>query len=359
MVSERYINGAESETVAAAVSAAATGPQTKRIAAVDMGSNTTRLIIADVTRTVDGTFTHEAIDRRTTITRLAESVDARGILLPHAIARVRNALAEYRQAALAAGAVFVLATATSAVRDADNGEAFLGEVEYSYGFRATLLSGSDEAHLTWAGVTSDDELRERAQTGNGWLLDIGGGSTEVVLSRAGEIVDHVSLQLGSVRITEQMLETDDPPTSEQLARAREHARDMAAKRFPDHDALDLCIGVAGTVTTVATLCLGLSEWNRDAVHRSVITKAQVEQCCAQLAAIPCAERALLPGLEPKRATVIVGGMCVLLGMLDHFEIESLIVSDCDILDGIALRSGEIAHVEAITEMPEAFGRTVC
>jgi len=179
------------------------------------------------------------------------------------------------------------------------------------------------------------------------------------LPTRGEIVDHVSLQLGSVRITEQMLATDDPPTAGQLARAREHARVMAAARFPDPGPLDLCIGVAGTVTTVATLCLGLAEWDRDAVHRSVITKAQVAQCCDQLAAVSSAERALLPGLEPKRAPVIVGGLCVLLGMLDHFAIESLVVSDCDILDGIALRAGEIAHVEGITEMPEAFGRTIC
>ena len=335
----------------------AAGP--RRIAAVDMGSNTTRLIIADVTRGADGSLSHVAVDRRMTITRLAEGVDARGILLPHAIARVRNALAEYRQAALAAGAVFVLATATSAVRDADNGEAFLGEVEYSYGFRATLLSGSDEAFMTWAGVTSDAELRERATTGTGWLIDIGGGSTEIVLTSDGAIVDHVSLQLGSVRITEQLLAEHDPPTDEELARARAHARSMAAARFPQPGPLDLCIGVAGTVTTVATLCLGLAAWDRDVVHRSVITKAQVETCLMRLAALPTEQRAAIPGLEPKRAPVIVGGMCVLLGVLDHFGIESLVVSDCDILDGIALRAGEIAIGEKITQIPETFGRTVC
>jgi exopolyphosphatase/guanosine-5'-triphosphate,3'-diphosphate pyrophosphatase len=333
---------------------------TVRIAAVDMGSNTTRLIIADVTRHDDGRLTHDTILRRSTITRLAEGVDKRGILLPAPITRVRIALTEYRKLAREAGVVFVLATATSAVRDADNGEAFLGEVEHAFAFRATELTGTEEATATWQGVTSDTDTAARAARGTGWLIDIGGGSTEILLSDRGEIVDRHSFQLGSVRITERFLsEAGDPPSAASLAAARAYIRELLAERFPDPQTPDLALGVAGTVTTVTAMLLDRDEYDPALVHGFRFTPDQLEACIAKLAALPVEQRREVRGLEPDRAPVILGGLLVLAEALPHFGIAEIETSERDILDGIALMSGRIALDEGIDEMPQAFGNTVC
>jgi exopolyphosphatase/guanosine-5'-triphosphate,3'-diphosphate pyrophosphatase len=323
-----------------------------------MGSNTTRLLVADVTRHADGRVTHEPIEARTTITRLAEGVDTRRMLLPVAITRTRNALVEYRAAARELGAVFVLATATSAVRDADNGEAFLGEVEHGFGFRARLLEGDDEAAWTWRGVTSDPDLAERVATGRCMLLDIGGGSTELVFTDGGTLDERDSLQLGSVRLTERCLPSD-PPTADEVARARAHARGIVAERFPQPGAIDLAVGVAGTVTTVVTVRDGIDPWDPTRVHGAVLRLAEVEQVLERLAALPQAERAAVAGLEPGRAPVIVGGLLVLASTLEHLGLDAITVSVRDILDGIVLAAGEVALDEGIVELPEPFGRTVC
>lgn len=331
-----------------------------RIAAVDMGSNTTRLIVADVTRVEDGTLTHETLERRSTITRLAEGVDSRGILLPVPITRVRNALTEYRRVARELGAVFVLATATSAVRDADNGEAFLGEVEHGFGFRATLLAGTQEAEATWAGVTSDPQTAARAAAGRGLLVDIGGGSTEIVLTDRGAIVDRHSFQLGSVRITERCFGVDEePPTPESMALARELIRARLVERFPSPDAIDLAIGVAGSVTTVSAILLDRDVYDPALVHGFSFTARQLDEVVDRLASLPLQARRKVRGLEPDRAAVIVGGLLVLVEVLTHFKLESIETSERDILDGIALMAGRIALDEGIDELPEPFGQTVC
>ena len=331
-----------------------------RVAAVDMGSNTTRLIVADVERGEDGVLRHEVVERRSTITRLAEGVDARGILLPVPITRVRNALTEYRRVAREHGAVFVLATATSAVRDADNGEAFLGEVEHGFGFRATLLDGVQEAEATWAGVTSDPDTAARAAAGHGLLVDIGGGSTEVLVTDNGAIADRHSFQLGSVRLTERFLaDAGDPPARDALERAREQVRSQLAERFPDPAPVDLPVAVAGTATTVSAILLDRPAYDPELVHGFRFTPAQLAAVIDRLAGLPVNERREVNGLEPDRAPVIVGGLLVLAEVLDHFGIAEIETSERDILDGIALMSGRIALDEGITELPEPFGRTVC
>lgn len=335
------------------------GGPTARVAAIDMGSNTTRLMIADVTRDEAGVVSHSPVLRRTAITRLAEQVDSRGILVPTAIARTRNALIEYRQQARAHGAVFVLATATSAVRDADNGEAFLGEIEYGFGFRTMLLSGEQEASATFDGVSSDAGLAARAREGRGWLIDIGGGSTEIVVSERGTLVDHHSFQLGSVRLTEQLLASNDPPTTSDLRAAEIQARGMFATRFPLPATPELAVGVAGTVTTVAAITHGLDRYDPTIIHGTVLTPEDVRGVLGRLAALPLAERAAVTGLEPQRAPVILGGLAVLCGALDHFAVGELVVSESDILDGIVRLAGTLAIEEGITEMPEPFGRTIC
>lgn len=331
-------------------------PQRVRVAGVDMGSNTTRLIVADVERDASGGVVHEPIVRRTTITRLAEGVDSRGILLPEPITRVRNALIEYRREARELGAVFVLATATSAVRDADNGEAFLGEVEHGFAFRAELLSGEQEAAATWDGVTSDPELAKRTAAGTGLLVDIGGGSAEILLSDRGDVTDVHSFQLGGVRLTERFLH-GDPPSAAQLDTAREAARTELAARFPEPRTPDLAIAVAGVATTVSSILLGAYDPER--VHGYAYGPSELAGVVDRLASMPLAEREQVPGLEPKRAPVILGGLVILQAVLEHFAIDEIVTSERDILDGVVRMAGGIALDEGIDEMPQPFGATVC
>jgi exopolyphosphatase/guanosine-5'-triphosphate,3'-diphosphate pyrophosphatase len=290
-----------------------------RVAAIDLGTNTTRLIVADVT---DGTV--DAILRRATITRLGEGVDARRRLLPLPITRVRNCLAEYRRELESLGAERTLLVATSAVRDAENGEAFLGEIEWSYGFTTRLLSGEEEADLTLRGVGGVD--------GETIVIDIGGGSTELVAAGA-----RVSTELGSVRLTERFLESDPPAAREleKLARAiravlEEH--DVSATRG---------IGVAGTVTSLAALDLGLVEYDPDRVHGHRLGREGVERQLERLAALPLAERREVPGLEPERAPVIVAGAAILLEVMRDLELPEIEVSERDLLDGAALEAAAL------------------
>jgi exopolyphosphatase/guanosine-5'-triphosphate,3'-diphosphate pyrophosphatase len=301
-----------------------------RVAAVDLGTNTTRLLVADV---ADGAL--DELHRETRITRLGEGVDARGRLLPVPIARVRNVLADYRRTLEELGAEQTLAVATSAVRDAENGEAFLGEIEWSYGFATRLLSGDEEAMLTRRGVGE----REPGTL----ILDIGGGSTELIVDDF-----HVSLDIGSVRFTERFLQTD-PPTAAELAAAAAAVR----AALPDRRATS-AIGVAGTVTTLAALDLGLDRHERDRVHGHVLTRAAARAQLERLAALPVAERRELPAIEPERAPVIVAGAIILAETLDRFELDGIEVSERDILDGIALAAAELPAPGEGAAPPGAF-----
>jgi exopolyphosphatase/guanosine-5'-triphosphate,3'-diphosphate pyrophosphatase len=290
-----------------------------RVAAIDLGTNTTRLIVADVTdNTVD------AILRRTTITRLGEGVDARRRLLPLPITRVRNCLSDYRRELESLGAERALLVATSAVRDAENGEAFLGEIEWSYGFTTRLLTGEEEAELTLRGVGDVDD--------GTLVVDIGGGSTELIASER-----RVSTELGSVRLTERFLESD-PPTAGALAELARAIRSL----LEEHDlSARRGIGVAGTVTSLAALDLGLVEYDPERVHGHRLGLEGVERQLERLAALPLAERRQVPGLEPERAPVIVAGAAILLEVMRHFALEEIEVSERDILDGAALEAATL------------------
>jgi len=290
-----------------------------RVAAVDLGTNTTRLLVADVD---DGRVTE--VHRETRITRLGEDVDARKRLLPLPIARVRNALADYRRTLERLGAERTLAVATSAVRDAENGEAFLGEVEWSYGFATRLVGGDEEAQLTRRGVDP--------QPGT-LVVDIGGGSTELILDDF-----HVSLDLGSVRYTERFVHTD-PPSREELDLCGRAAREALAAHADVHT--KHAIGVAGTVTTLAALDLGLKRYDRERVHGHRLPRDGAAAQLERLAALPLAERREVPALEPKRAPVIVAGAVILLAVLDTFGLDAIDVSERDILDGIALAAADL------------------
>jgi exopolyphosphatase/guanosine-5'-triphosphate,3'-diphosphate pyrophosphatase len=299
-----------------------------RVGAVDLGTNSTRLLVADVE---DGRV-HD-LERRLTITRLGEGVDARRRLLPVPIARVRNCLADFRRIAEAHRAERVLAIGTSAVRDAENGEAFLGEIEWSYGFATQLLSGDDEARLTWRGVTAGRTLEPETL-----VVDVGGGSTELIAEDF-----HTSLDAGAVRMTERHGEDLD-------------ALDAAARELLA--AVDLrprvLIGVAGTVSTLATLDLGLARYDRDRVHGHVLTARAIDEQLRRLASLPLPERRELPGLEPERAPVIVAGVAIVRAVLRHFGLDALEESEQDILDGTALAAAELPEAVEGDAPPGAY-----
>ncbi|HEY8107424.1 MAG TPA: hypothetical protein VIC70_01865 [Gaiellaceae bacterium] len=293
------------------------------VAAVDLGTNTTRLLVGRV-----GDERVEELHRETRITRLGEGVDRRGRLLPVPIARVRNVLTDYRRTAESLGAERTLLVATSAVRDAENGEAFLGEIEWSYGFATRLLTGGEEAELTQRGV---GELGAATL-----LVDIGGGSTELVLDGF-----RTSLPLGSVRFTERHGEDVDA-----CSRA---ARALLPDLTPDN-----AVGVAATITSLAALDLGLAEYDRAQVHGHVLTREGARAQLERLATLPLEERRRVPTIDPERAPVIVAGAAILLAILDEYGLESIRVSERDLLDGAALAAAELPEPEEGAAPPGAY-----
>jgi exopolyphosphatase/guanosine-5'-triphosphate,3'-diphosphate pyrophosphatase len=297
-----------------------------RVAAVDLGTNSTRLLVADV---ADGRV--DEIARRLTITRLGEGVDGRGRLLPAAIERLHACLTRYHVEATALGAETALAIATSAVRDSENGRQLLEEIEVRYGFATRLLRGDEEAALTLRGVSSGRELPDGTL-----LVDIGGGSTELVLGGRGSVSFSTSLQLGCVRLTERYL-ASDPPTADELDRCAA----SVCGELPELEPTG-AVGVAGTVTTIAALDLGLRAYDPVQIHGHRIPISSVQRELARLAALPVTERRRVPGLEPDRAPVIVGGAVILLEVLRAYDLHEIEASERDILHGAALCAAESA-----------------
>jgi exopolyphosphatase / guanosine-5'-triphosphate,3'-diphosphate pyrophosphatase len=292
-----------------------------RVGVVDLGTNSTRLLVADV----ENGAVHE-VERRLTITRLGEGVDERRLLLPTALARVRNALTGYRRALEEAGAERTLAVATSAVRDAENGEAFLGEVEWSYGFDTLLLSGDEEARMTYRGVANGGLMEPGVL-----VLDVGGGSTELVLADW-----HESLDLGCVRLTERFLRSD-PPTTGELEACRAHIRSL----LPGEQEPTRAIGVAGTVTTLAVLSLGLDEEDPGLVHGHRMSTGWIAAEAERLATQPVGALRELRGMHPDRAPVIVAGALVVAETLRRYGLDELEVSEHDLMHGAALAAAEL------------------
>jgi exopolyphosphatase/guanosine-5'-triphosphate,3'-diphosphate pyrophosphatase len=297
-----------------------------RVGAVDLGTNSTRLLVADV----EGNSVRE-VARSLRITRMGEAVDTRRRLLPVAIARVRNVLGDYRRELERHGAERTLAVATSAVRDAENGESFLGEIEWSYGFSTRLLSGGEEALLTHRGVSSGRALQPGTM-----IVDIGGGSTELIV--AGQ---NVSLDVGCVRLTERFGENADA------------AGALVAGLLPDWR-VDAAIGVAGTVTSLAALDLGLADYDPDRVHGHVLGAAAVDEQLRRLASLPLDERRRLPGLEPDRAPVIVAGAAILREILRRYGLGSVEASEHDLLHGVALAAAELPAPDEDAVPPGAY-----
>jgi exopolyphosphatase / guanosine-5'-triphosphate,3'-diphosphate pyrophosphatase len=280
-----------------------------RVAAVDLGTNTVRLLVADVE---NGQL--EDLHREARIVRLGEGVDRGRRLLPAPIARTRGVLDDFKRRAEELGAEHVLLVATSAVRDAANGEAFLAELASSYGFATRLLSGEDEAGLAYRGVGRPGAL----------VVDVGGGSTELI----GPGIQ-ISLDVGAVRLTERYLNSD-PPSREELEAA------VGAIRFPQLEPRET-IGVSGTFTTLAALELG--GYDPAATQGYMLGGEAVERWTERLAAVPLAQRAFA-GLEPARAPVIVGGALIVRELMRQAALDEIEVSEHDILDGAALLAAE-------------------
>ncbi len=302
---------------------------TARLAAVDIGTNSTRLLVADV----DGTGSDArlvTLDRRMRITRLGKGVDAARALHPDAITRTVDALREYRAVLDELGVERVRATATSAARDAGNRDEFFGPAADVLGVEPELLGGEEEARLSFIGATAD--LDEPAPY---LVVDIGGGSTEFVVG-TDEPAALASIDVGCVRLSEQLL-VSDPPAPEELSEAvaivRDHLADVDREIPAVRDAATL-VGLAGTVTTVAAVELGLPEYDADKLHHFRLTKDAAEDVFRTLATEPAAERRHNPGLEPGRVDVIVGGAVVLVTILRVLGFDELVVSEADILDGL-------------------------
>ena len=300
-----------------------------RVAVVDIGTNSTRLLIADVD---SGTLTE--LDRRSIVTRLGEGVDATGELGEAPQERVFAVLEQHAAAIEAAGCDARTAVMTSAVRDASNGAAFAAAVRDRYGLEGRTLSGGEEAQYSFAGATAGG-----AGAGSDRLLviDIGGGSTELVVGAQRQVEFHVSTQAGVVRHSERHLHSD-PPAPPELGALREDARGVIEAAVPEgvRSAVVQAIAVAGTATQCAAIDLALEPYDPARTEGHVLDRPTLDAQLALLASLPLAERREVTGLDPDRAPTIVAGVAILLEVLAAFGLDRATVSERDILWGVAL-----------------------
>ena len=301
-----------------------------RVAVVDIGTNSTRLLIADVAPDAALTELH----RESIVTRLGDRVDATGRLRDDAIERVFAALRHYRSLIAEHGATATTAVLTSAVRDAANGAEFTAAVRGDHGLDARTIGGDEEAALTFAGATS-----ERADGGGEQLVvvDIGGGSTEFVIGRDGVVGFHVSTQAGVVRQTERHIGTD-PPRRADVEALRSEVAQIVAGNVPAEVRRDVtkAIAVAGTSTSCAAIELELDPYDPERVHGHTLTRATTAAILERLIALTDDERRAITGLHPDRAPTIVAGVAMLLEVFDAFGLCELEVSEHDLLRGAAL-----------------------
>lgn len=307
-----------------------------RVAGIDCGTNSIRLLVADCD---PATGELVELDRRMTIVRLGQGVDKTGRLAPEALERTFAACREYAAVIKELGAERIRFVATSASRDAENRDEFVRGVLDILGVEPEVISGEQEAEFSFTGATKELVAHDHLERPF-LVVDIGGGSTEFVV---GE--DHVraarSVDVGCVRMTERHLVVDgevtDPPTAEQIAAMRadiEAALDLAAETVPLTEARTL-VGLAGSVTTVAAIALGLDEYDWSAIHHSRISYEQVREISGRMLTATHAERAAIPVMHPGRVDVIGAGSLVLLAIMERIGATEVVVSEHDILDGIA------------------------
>jgi exopolyphosphatase / guanosine-5'-triphosphate,3'-diphosphate pyrophosphatase len=309
-----------------------------RVAVVDIGTNSTRLLIADVN---PGAAIEERV-RESTVTRLGEGVEATGRLGDEPQRRVFATLERYAAEIRAQECEASAAVMTSAVRDAANGAELSAAVRERYGLDGRTLSGHEEAAFTYAGATAarpPDDPTELV------VIDIGGGSTELVCGAGGRLGFHVSTQIGVVRHTERHLRAD-PPARDELARLAADVRAGIEAAVPAQvrDAVGAAVAVAGTATSCAAMDLRLEPYDAARVEGHRLERGTLEDLLDRVAALPLGERPAVPGLHPDRAPTIVAGIVILLEALDAFGVANVEVSERDILWGVALQTaGAPAH----------------
>ncbi|MBJ7354121.1 MAG: Ppx/GppA family phosphatase [Thermoleophilaceae bacterium] len=300
-----------------------------RIGAIDIGSNSTRLLLADVD---DGAISE--ISRRSIVTRLGDGVDKSGALNDAAIERVMDALEEYAAEMVLAGCDRIGGVATSAVREASNGHDFADQVGTRHGIPIEVIGGDQEAQLTFLGASTGDALDK---AGRSMVVDIGGGSTEFIVGSGGELLFHESTKLGAVRQSERWLHSD-PPTKDEIKLLLDEAQTIILDAVPTEFRRDIenGIGVAGTPTVLAAVDQALVPFDPWKVHGYPITTEAAERLLDMLAGMPLEERRQVPGLHPDRAPTIVAGAAILLSTLRAFKLDQVVVSEHDILYGVAL-----------------------
>jgi exopolyphosphatase/guanosine-5'-triphosphate,3'-diphosphate pyrophosphatase len=302
-----------------------------RVAVVDIGTNSTRLLIADV----DGSDVVER-DRRSVVTRLGEGVDANGALGDEPQERVFRVLESYAEAIEADGCKARTAVMTSAVRDASNGARFVEVVCERYGLDGRTLSGDEEARFTFLGATVSPAAEPKRPM---VVIDIGGGSTELVVGRGREVDFHVSTQIGVVRHTERFLH-GDPPTEDELDALGADVLPAFEAAVPEEERARAAsaIAVAGTAPQCAAIDLELDPYDADRVEGHVLTLQTLDGLLERLASVPLEERREVRGLDPERAPTIVAGVVVLTQALRAFGLDEVRVSDRDILWGVAMET---------------------
>jgi exopolyphosphatase / guanosine-5'-triphosphate,3'-diphosphate pyrophosphatase len=301
----------------------------RRVAVIDIGSNSTRLLVADVE---DRRVT--PVERRSTVTRLGRGVDLSGRLAAEAIEAACGAVGPYLATLEEMGAEAVDAIATSAVRDAENGSAFIAELRERFALSARVLDGEEEARLTYLGATS-----ETAPEVPTLVIDIGGGSTEMIVGEGREIEFHTSLQAGVVRHTERHL-VSDPPTAVELEELAADLRSLIEAATFQAPRAEAGIAVAGTPTSLAAIELELVPYDPQRIHGLVLELRSIQRMLSTLACAPLAQRAEIPGLHADRAPTIVAGVVTLVEAMRAFDLERITVSEHDILYGAAIALAE-------------------
>lgn len=298
-----------------------------RVAVIDIGTNSTRLLIADV----EGGGVEE-VERRTTVTNMGRGVDHSGSICSEAVEDVCTVIADYKARYEEMGAERVIAIATSAVRDAVNGGAFIAELRERFGLDARLLTEEEEAHLTYLGATAHRPTEDPTL-----VFDIGGGSTELIVGTGREVGFHTSLQAGTIRQSERHLTSDppDPHELEDLAADIRNQIDRATAAHPGARPTH-AIAVAGTPTSLAAIDQGLEPYDPGRVHGYRLGMRPIQRMLSRLSSLPLAERLRVPGLHPGRAPTIVAGTVILVQVMRAFGMQEIEVSELDILHGSAL-----------------------
>lgn len=323
---------------------------TVRVAVIDIGTNSTRLLIADVAGRVVA-----EIERRSVVTRLGQGVDRSKRLDREAIERVYSVLDSFCRAIAERSVEHTVALATSAVREAANGAEFQAELERRFGLRAEVISGEREALLTYTGAT---QTNGSLQAGKEPLvvIDIGGGSTELVVGSAREVEFFVSTPIGAVRQSERHLK-NDPPSDDELAALTNEVRSVIEADVPtEHrQSVQQAIAVAGTATSLAAVDQSLEPYDPDAVHGHQLSLASCRGMLRRLAAVPLKRRRSIRGLHPDRAATIVAGAVVLIQTLEAFALESVTVSEHDLLYGATV-TASLGNPRSLSKLAKPFTR---